>query len=111
MGTSLGKALVGSVFMLTLTSGFINAINDNPDLSPSVKQQVTAQAQKGVQIVSTEQAEQYVIEKGGSQQTAQDISQTYEDSQVQALREAMFFVFVAAIAAYVLSRNLPNEKS
>ena len=111
MGTSLGTALVGSVFMLTLTSGFINAVNDNPDLSDSVKQQVTAQSEKGVQIVSTAQAEQYVIEKGGSKQTAQQISQNYEDSQVQALKEAMFFVFVAAIAAYALSRNLPNEKA
>ncbi|MDO8335985.1 MAG: MFS transporter [Candidatus Saccharibacteria bacterium] len=110
LGSSFGTAMVGSVFMLTLTSGFINAVNNNPDLSSSVKQQVTSQSQKGVQIVSTAQAEQIVLSKGGSQQTAKEVAQTYEDSQVKALKEAMFFVFVAAAAAYVLSRNLPNEK-
>lgn len=108
MGTSLGTALVGSVFMLTLTSGFTDAINDNPNLSDSVKSQVTAQSEKGVQIVSTAQAQQFVLSKGGSQQVADEISNTYEDSQVKALKEAMFFVFVAAVAAYVLSKNLPE---
>lgn len=108
MGTSLGTALVGSVFMLTLTSGFTDAINDNPNLSDNVKSQVTAQSEKGVQIVSTAQAQQFVLSKGGSQQVADEISNTYEDSQVKALKEAMFFVFVAAVAAYVLSKNLPE---
>lgn len=108
MGTSLGTALVGSVFMLTLTSGFTDAINDNPNLSDSVKSQVTAQSEKGVQIVSTAQAKEFVLSKGGSQQAADEISHTYQDSQVKALKEAMFFVFVAAVAAYALSRNLPE---
>lgn len=111
MGTSLGTALVGSVFMLTLTSGFTNAVNQNSNLSEPVKQQITTQSEKGVQIVSTAQAEELLLSKGASQQVADEVSQTYEDSQVQALKQAMFFVFVAAIAAYVLSRNLPNEKA
>lgn len=109
LGTSLGTALVGSIFMLTLTSGFIDAVNDNQKLSAGVKEQVTAQSQKGVQIVSTAQANQFVLSKGGSQQVADEISQTYEDSQVKALKQAMFFVFVAAAASYVLSRNLPDK--
>ncbi len=110
LGTSLGTALVGSIFMLTLTSGFTNAVNDNPNLSESVKQQITAQSEKGVQIVSTAQAEELLLSKGVDQQVADEVSQTYEDSQVDALKKAMFFVAVAALAAFVLSRNLPNEK-
>lgn len=109
LGTSFGTALVGSIFMLTLTSGFITAVNTTPDLSSDQKTQITAKAESGVQVVSAEQANQYVIDNGGSQQTANTLTGLYQESQIQALKEGMFFVFVAAIASLVLAKNLPTK--
>lgn len=109
LGTSFGTAIVGSVFMLTLTSGFITAVQTSPSLSDTAKQTITAQAESGVQIVSKEQAEQYVLDAGGSADTAQTVSSLYEQSQIDSLREGMFLIFAMAILALLLSRSLPNE--
>ncbi len=111
LGTSFGTALVGSVFMITLGSGFINAVNGNPGLSATTKNQITAAAQTdSVPIVSQAQVEAYVTSKGTTQQTAQEISKDYQDSQIKALQQATFFIFAAAMLSLALSRNLPNEK-
>lgn len=110
LGTSLGTALVGSVFMLALASGFSSAVQTNPTLPEAVKTQIVQSAQQGVPIVSTAEAEQMVIAKGGSPATAQEVAKDYENSQIESLRQAMFFVFAVAIIALSLSRNLPNQK-
>ncbi|HMS23875.1 MAG TPA: MFS transporter [Candidatus Saccharibacteria bacterium] len=109
LGTSFGTALVGSIFMLTLTSGFISAVQNSPNLSSDQKTQISAKAEGGVGVVSADQANQYVLDNGGSAQTANTLTVIYRDSQVQALKEGMFFVFVASIASLVLARNLPNK--
>lgn len=109
LGTSFGTAIVGSVFMLMLSSGFVNAVQTNPQLSESVKTQVTANAESGIDIVSKDQAEQAVLDQGASEETAQTLSQTYEDAQLDALREAMFVIFAISILSLLLSRNLPAK--
>lgn len=111
LGTSFGTALVGSVFMITLSTGFMTAVNNNTQLSNEAKGKVTTSLQAtAVPIVSPSQAEQYIVANGGSQQTAQTISQEYESSQIKALQQATFFIFAAALLSLVISRNLPNEK-
>lgn len=109
LGSSFGTALVGSVFILSLTSGFTAAIQSNPSLSTQVKNEITAQVADGVGIVSKDQASQYVIDSGGSEATAQTVSETYEDSQLDSLRIGMFFVFACLLLSLVLSRQLPTE--
>jgi hypothetical protein len=110
LGSSFGTALVGSIFMMTLTSGFIGAVQSSPDLSQNSKDSITAKAENGVQVVSPSQAEQYVLSQGGSQDTAKQVSSIYQTSQIKALKIGMFFVFAAAILSLALSRNLPKEK-
>jgi MFS family permease len=109
LGSSFGTAIAGSVFILTLTSGFTSAVNSNTDLSQSAKTQITAKSQTGVQIVSQSQAENYVVDQGGSQQNAQTVSDLYQQSQLEALREAMFVVFAVSILSIVFSKNLPSR--
>lgn len=109
LGSSFGTALVGSIFMMTLTSGFISAVQSSPDLSSNQKTQISAKAEKGVGVVSADQANQYVLDNGGNQQTANTLTGLYQDSQVKALKEGMFFVFVAAILSLALARNLPSK--
>ncbi|HAC56596.1 TPA: MFS transporter [Candidatus Saccharibacteria bacterium] len=108
-GTSLGTAVVGSVFMLTLASGFGAAVQANTDLSNETKTQVAAKASTGIEIVSEEQAKQIVQDNGGSAATAETVSTVYEASQLQALREAMAIVLGISIISLLLSRNLPAK--
>lgn len=109
LGLSFGTAMVGSIFILTLTSGFTTAIQNNSDLSSSTKTAITEKTASGVGIVSEAQAKQYIINAGGSASTAATVASTYQDSQLESLRISMFFVFAFLIASLVFSRNLPAE--
>ncbi len=109
LGTSFGTAIAGSIFMLTLTSGFTAAVQASSNLSPSAKDAIVAQSSKGVAIVSQDQAQQYVLDQGGSTQTAQTVANLYADSQIKALKQALFIVFAVAVLALLLSANLPSE--
>jgi predicted MFS family arabinose efflux permease len=109
LGTSFGTAVAGSVFMLLLTSGFISAVQSSPNLSQSSKNQISSKSKTGVQIVSQAQAKQYVLAAGGSEYTAQTVSGIYQDSQIKALKDALFVVFVVSLLAILFSRNLPSE--
>ena len=111
LGTSFGTALVGSVFMIMLSSGFVSAINNNPNLNAQAKSSITASATStAVPIVSPSQAQAYVTSHGGSQQTATQVTNDYANSQIKALQQATFFIMAMALISLVLSRNLPNEK-
>ncbi len=107
LGSSFGTAIVGSIFMLSLTSGFIASVNSSPNLSQTAKQQVATQAQYGVQIVSQSQVQQYVVKSGGSKQTADTIANLYQESQIAALKQALFIVFAVGILSILFARNLP----
>lgn len=109
LGLSLGTALVGSVFILSLTSGFTSAVQASPDLNSEAKNAITLQAQNGIGIVSKQQAEQYVIDNGGSEATAQEVSDIYQNSQLESLRVGLFFVLICLLGSFVLSKQLPSK--
>jgi MFS family permease len=108
LGTSFGTAIVGSVFMLLLTSGFVSAVQSNSSLSENTKNEIIDKSKTGVQIVSQEQAEQDVINAGGSKQSAKTVSELYQNSQLQSLKDALFVVFAVSILSILFSRNLPS---
>jgi predicted MFS family arabinose efflux permease len=109
LGSSFGTALVGSVFMLTLTSGFTQAVQNSSNLSASAKSAIIDQSQDGVQIVSQSQVSDYVTSHGGSKQTAGTVAGLYESAQLDSLREALFLVFAVALLSLVLARHLPEK--
>jgi Na+/melibiose symporter-like transporter len=107
LGSSFGTAIVGSVFILLLTSSFTSAVQNSESLPSDVQQQVVEVASTGAPIISQQQAEQAVIDAGGSEEVAAEIAQTYADTQVDSLRQSLFFVFVLTVLALMLSRGLP----
>jgi MFS family permease len=107
LGSSFGTAIVGSVFILLLTSGFTTAIQNSDDLPDDVRQQITAETSTGAPIVSRQQAEDAVLAAGADADVAASVAQTYVDTQVTALRQSLFFVFALSVIALLLSRGLP----
>lgn len=107
LGSSFGTAIVGSVFILLLTSGFGASLQASDTLSDDVKAQVAQTTSTGAPIISQEQAEQAVLDAGGSQEAATEVAQIYADSQVESLRQALFLVFALTLIGIVLARGLP----
>lgn len=107
LGTSFGTAVIGSVFILLLTGGFGTAVQASTTLSDDVKAQVSQATASGAPIISQEQAEQAVLDAGGSQEVAAEVGQTYADTQVQSLRQSLFLVFSLTLIGIVFARGLP----
>ncbi len=111
LGSSFGTAIVGSVFMLLLASGFTSAVTKSPDLTQDAKAAIVSQAEGGIDIVSKDQAQKAVVDRGGSQATADKVAQLYQDSQIEALRQGLFVIFAALILSIMFSKNLPAQVS
>lgn len=109
LGSSLGTAIIGSVLVVSLTSGFISRIEAS-NLPTDMKSHITQQSQSGVAIVPASEVSSYATSKGLSQQEADDVATIYEESQLAGLKEAIFFLIAIAALSILLSRGIPNTK-
>lgn len=107
LGSSLGTALIGSVLITTLTTGFITNIN-NSDLPNDVKTTITSNSSTGVEIVPVDSINQIAIDNGLSQQQADTITNDYLNAQLDGLKQSIFFLVVLSVFSLALSRGIPN---
>lgn len=110
LGSSFGTAVVGSIFILLLTSGFATAVQTSTTLPDDVKAEVQDAISAGAPIVSQQQVEDAVTGAGGSADQASEIGRSYTAAQVASLQQSLFWVFAFMVLSVVLSRNLPAER-
>jgi Na+/melibiose symporter-like transporter len=108
LGSSLGTAIIGSVLIGSLTTGFIGRINTT-NLSPEIKTYITEESSTGVQIVSADDVTTYALEQGLSEEEADSVATSYQDAQVAGLRESVFLLIVVSTLSLFLSRNIPRK--
>jgi MFS family permease len=109
LGASLGTALIGSVLLLGLLNGFNSRIQQNPAVSTDVKTQIAAATEKGIPIVTTEQAHQTLRDAGLSPAEADAVTADYADAQLNALKTAMLAVAFLAVLSFWFTRRLPGR--
>ncbi len=109
LGASLGTALIGSVLLAGLLTGFTTRIVDDPALSKSVQTQIQAATEKGIEIVTTEQAHAAVVSAGLSPAEADAVTADYAEAQLEALKKAMFAVALLAVLSLPFTRGLPGK--
>jgi EmrB/QacA subfamily drug resistance transporter len=109
LGASLGTALIGSVLISALTTGFVSEVQQNPSLSQSVRDQIEQAAQKGVPVVPVAQVEQAAVKAGLSQDEAQSLADDYSDAQLQGLKRAVGAVGIFALLSLWFTRGLPGR--
>src|SRR5439155_2221197 len=109
-GACLGTALIGSVLLLGLLNGFNSRIQENPAVSADVKTQVAAATEKGIPIVTTEQAHQTLRDAGLSPAEADAVTADYGDAQLNALKTAMLAVAFLAVLSFWFTRRLPGRR-
>ena len=111
LGSSLGTALIGSVLLAGLLTGFSTRIADDPALSPRVRTEIQAKTEKGIEIVTTEQANAAAIDAGLSRNDAKAVTDAYADAQLEALKKAMFAVALLALISLLFTQGLPSKPS
>jgi len=109
LGASLGTALIGSVLIAALTSGFIERVEQNPAVPASVRQQITQIAQKGIPVAPVADVEQAARDQGLPPEQASAIADDYGDAQLQGLKRAIGAVAIFALLSLWFTRRLPGR--
>jgi EmrB/QacA subfamily drug resistance transporter len=109
LGASLGTALIGSVLIAALTTGFESRVEENPAVSPAVKEQVARVAEKGIPVVPVSDVEQAARKQGVSADEAQALADDYGDAQLVGLKRAIGAVGVFALLSLWFTRGLPGR--
>lgn len=109
LGSSLGTAIIGAVLLASLANGFSQRITDNQSIPEAARQQISATAKKGIDIVPVSSV-QSAAEKGGlSPSEAQSVADDYSDAQIRAMRLALGGVALAALLSLWATRRLPKR--
>jgi MFS family permease len=109
IGASLGTALLGSVLLAGLTSGFVSRIEDNSQIPQHARDQIVATAQSsGLEVVPVSEVESMAKDAGLSSKDAQAVASNYNDALLEALKRALFAGAIITILGAALTRELPH---
>jgi EmrB/QacA subfamily drug resistance transporter len=109
LGASLGTALIGSVLIAALTSGFVERVEQNPAVPASVRERVAQVAEAGIPVARVEDVEQAALDAGLAPEQAGAIADDYGDAQLQGLKRAVGAVAMFALLSLWFTRRLPGR--
>jgi MFS family permease len=109
LGASLGTALIGSVLILSLTSGLLDRIERNPAVPAAAREQVAQATAGGIPVVPVADAEQAILDAGIPAEQARAIADDYGDAQLFGLKQAIGAVAVLALLSLWFTRHLPGR--
>jgi MFS family permease len=109
LGAALGTALIGSVLLVGLLNGFQTHVQDNPELPPSVEQQILAATDEGIDMAPPSAVGKAAREGGLSDAQAANIQAGYAEAQLQALKTALLWAAGFALIGLWFARRLPGE--
>jgi EmrB/QacA subfamily drug resistance transporter len=108
LGASLGTALIGSVLIASLTTGFVERVEQNPAIPANVRQQVAKAAEKGIPVAPVADVEKAAQEAGVPADQAHAVAVDYGDAQLEGLKKAIGAVAIFALLSLWFTRHLPG---
>jgi MFS family permease len=109
LGASLGTALIGSVLIAALTTGFVSRVEENPAVPSSVKEQVSAAVEKGIPVVPVKDVQKAAEQQGVPKAQAEALAKDYGDAELQALKRSIGAVAIFALLSFWFTRGLPGR--
>lgn len=110
LGASIGTALAGAVLIAALTSSFLEGIQADPAVPPSVAEQATVSLSSGIPFVSDAQLEAALDEAGVPPDVAQAIVDDNASARIDGLRAALAVLALAGMVALFATRRLPTRQ-
>jgi Na+/melibiose symporter-like transporter len=109
LGASLGTALIGSVLIAGLTSGFVSRIENSSELPQRAKTQIVATAEKGLDVVPVSEVEQAAKDAGLRGDQAKAVADSYGDAELEGLQNALLAVALLCVVSFWFTRHLPGR--
>lgn len=110
LGASIGTALAGAVLIAALTSSFLQGIEADPAVPPSVSEQATLSLSSGIPFISDAQLESALGEAGVPPDVAQAIVDDNASARIDGLRAALAVLALMGLLALFATRRLPTEQ-
>ncbi len=107
LGSSLGTALIGSIFIAFLTSSFVNNIQSS-NLPSNIKTTISNSSKAGIQIIPVSEVNSIAESKGVSSSDSEQIKSIYTNSQVSAMRIALTGLIIVSLLALLFSKGIPD---
>jgi MFS family permease len=109
LGASLGTAIAGTVLLIVLTSAFLTAVTNNPDVPQEVKDQANVELASGIPFMSDADVEKAMQETGQSPEVTQAAVDANRDARIEALDVTLSVLAVIAVVALFPTRRIPRE--
>jgi hypothetical protein len=110
LGSSLGVAFIGAIVLSSLTTTLVDKIESDPRIDEQVQEQVSVEVADGVPFISSDQVRTAVEAAGIDEPTTDALVQSYEESQLQALKLGLLVVSFIVLASFAFTRRLPAER-
>jgi EmrB/QacA subfamily drug resistance transporter len=107
LGASLGTALIGAIVISGLVASFSAKVNDNPQISSAVKQEVGVRVDGNVSFVSTDQIRKAADDEHLDAATTDELVADYSDAQLMALKTGLLVAALLSCAAFLATGSLP----
>lgn len=108
IGASVGIALLGALLVTALSSGFNNAVQSDPTISPQTKTQVAHATADGVQTLAKDQLEAVGAQHQIPANEMSALVTDYLDAQLSAIKAAILLAIFLACLGLIIARRLPR---
>lgn len=109
LGSALGTALIGSILLTGLTGAFNDNIENNPDLPPQVRTELSKKTAQGIPFIAGSSVESEATKAGLSSEQAKATAKAYDEAQLTALKTALGAVAAIVVLAFWFTRRLPSQ--
>ncbi|MGI9557459.1 MAG: MFS transporter [Solirubrobacterales bacterium] len=109
LGQAVGVALIGSIVITILAGTFATQVANNPNIEPSLRQEISIDLRTGVSFVSSEDVGAAATDAGADSELTAELVRNYEDSQLVSLQTALFVVSLIVLLTFFFTRQLPSE--
>ncbi len=110
LGTALGTAVIGAIIISGLASSFVSQVASDERISAEISEAVEVSLASGVSFVSSDDVRTIIEATDAEPEVVEALVENYEESQLEALRAALFASAIIVIIALFLSRKLPTKR-
>ncbi|HEX3392121.1 MAG TPA: MFS transporter [Solirubrobacteraceae bacterium] len=109
LGQSLGTALIGAALLTGLTTGFHERVLADQAIPASAQQQIVSGTEAGIPMISQAQFKSTVQKAGASTSETEKLVVDYNESQIDALKQALLLASAFVLVGLWFARALPGE--
>jgi MFS family permease len=110
LGASMGTALAGSVMIVAVSSAFLTAIQQNPDVPNRVKSQSQVELAGGVPFVSDADLEAALDDAGVSRRVQDEALEAYTGARIEGLQSALAILALLVVIALFFAQRIPRTQ-